>query len=133
MGDISSTGSVPQGAGACPAHLLEAQKSSSWIYTVAILLFITNIGMGFIIWWLNTTLTKRDKAIQEKKKSTSRDLTFEAEQPNMLSKKQVEEIVKKINDSVDIWGIPEWVEEKIIREYVTKVNSKMYPAMRHFF
>merc|ERR1719291_1435434 len=101
-------------------------QASSWWYVLAIVLLLTNIGMAIVFYYFHTSK-------QKSKPKAAPELSFDVEQPNMLNDHQVEEIVKKINGSVDIWGIPEWVEEKIIRQYVERVNAKMYPAMRHFF
>jgi len=117
-------------AGSCPAHILEAHQQSTWVYAAAVFFFLLSMAMGIIIWWLNTALQKDTKS-KSKPSSDDKEMSFAVEN-NMLTKKQVEEVVKRVNASVDIWGIPESVEEVIIRKYVEKTNGFMYPALRQF-
>merc|ERR1712129_114181 len=59
------------------------------------------------------------------------DYTDEAgRQKHLLSRAQVNVVVQHINDKIDIWGLSEEVERRLIKQPVKKVNRHMKECLR---
>merc|ERR1712137_1514065 len=56
----------------------------------------------------------------------------ELEQPSLLSERQKNIVIDRINASMDIWGLSESVERSIIETPVTMVNDKLKECLISF-
>merc|ERR1719188_1125599 len=63
---------------------------------------------------------------------TDSDKDFASEQPNLLSDQQLEVVVDRVNQAVDIWGLPEAAERQIFERPAQLANENLKDAMRSF-
>mmetsp|Transcript_67511 Transcript_67511/g.187171 ORF Transcript_67511/g.187171 Transcript_67511/m.187171 type:complete len:219 (-) Transcript_67511:81-737(-) len=55
---------------------------------------------------------------------------FGLEQPDLLSDRQVETVVDRINDAVNVWGLSESMERSLIEPPVRQVNGLLRESLR---
>jgi len=76
------------------------------------------------------TVVKWANGAKWSKNAAAKDFAFE--QPDLLSQSQVDIVIDRINESVNIWGLSESVERNIIEAPVTLVNGKLKEALASF-
>jgi len=67
-----------------------------------------------------------------KEEPVSRDLEFSSEQANLLSDKQLNVVIDKVNEKLDIWLLSEKAERKLIAVPATQLNEKLGDALASF-